>query len=109
MIFFDTPSTYFELDFEDGELDGDEEGEPFRLRGHSKDARDDLPQVVIGTDSAGETPFLGNPSLGHPWNPRDGRLGLRSRQGTPAGRARKRPPECSAVATHRRTCPRRRR
>ena len=46
----DTTSTYFELDFEDGELDDtDGDGEdPCRLRGHSKDARDDLPQVVIG-------------------------------------------------------------
>jgi transposase len=49
LIFFDTTSTYFELDFEDGELDADDEGEdPFRLRGHSKDSRPDLPQVVIG-------------------------------------------------------------
>ena len=51
VIFFDTTSTYFELDFEDGELDHDDtdDGEdPFRLRGHSKDSRDDLPQVVIG-------------------------------------------------------------
>jgi hypothetical protein len=51
LIFFDTTSTYFELDFEDGELDedGDGEGEDlFRLRGHSKDSRPDLPQVVIG-------------------------------------------------------------
>ena len=47
LVFFDTTSTYFELDFEDGELD-EEEDEPFRLRGHSKDSRDDLPQVVIG-------------------------------------------------------------
>ena len=40
----DTTSTYFELDGDDT----DEEDEPFRLRGHSKDSRDDLPQVVIG-------------------------------------------------------------
>lgn len=46
LIFFDTTSTYFELDFEDGELDGDDDG--FRRRGHSKDSRPDLPQVVIG-------------------------------------------------------------
>ena len=50
LIFFDTTSTYFELDFEDGELDDhDDEGDDaFRLRGHSKDSRPDLPQVVIG-------------------------------------------------------------
>jgi hypothetical protein len=50
LVFFDTTSTYFELDFADGELDDtdDQEQDPFRLRGHSKDSRDDLPQVVIG-------------------------------------------------------------
>ena len=51
LVFFDTTSTCFELDFADGELedDTDDEGQdPFRLRGHSKDARPDLPQVVIG-------------------------------------------------------------
>jgi hypothetical protein len=50
LIFFDTTSTYFELDFEDGELDGDsdDDADAFRLRGHSKDSRPDLPQVVIG-------------------------------------------------------------
>jgi hypothetical protein len=51
LIFFDTTSTYFELDFEDGELDpdhGEDEDEGFRRRGHSKDSRPDLPQVVIG-------------------------------------------------------------
>jgi hypothetical protein len=46
LIFFDTTSTYFEVPFEDGELDGDEGG--LRKRGHSKDSRPDLPQVVIG-------------------------------------------------------------
>jgi hypothetical protein len=49
VIFFDTTSTYFELEYEDGELhDTDDEDEGFRLRGHSKDSRPDLPQVVIG-------------------------------------------------------------
>jgi hypothetical protein len=54
LIFFDTTSTYFELDFEDGELDEDDDsdgghdGEQLRRRGHSKDSRPDLPQVVIG-------------------------------------------------------------
>ncbi|MEX0836221.1 MAG: IS1634 family transposase [Nitriliruptor sp.] len=46
MIFFDTTSTYFEIEFEDGELEGADDG--FRARGHSKDSRPDLPQVVIG-------------------------------------------------------------
>ncbi len=42
LIFFDTTSTYFETEDEDQGDDG------FRRFGHSKDARDDLPQVVIG-------------------------------------------------------------
>jgi hypothetical protein len=46
LIFFDTTSTYFETEFEDGELDGT--GDGLRQRGHSKDSRPDLPQVVIG-------------------------------------------------------------
>jgi transposase len=46
LIFFDTTSTYFETEFADGELDGTENG--LRQRGHSKDSRPDLPQVVIG-------------------------------------------------------------
>lgn len=41
LLFFDTTSTYFELDEDDGE-DG------LRRYGHSKDHRPDLPQVVIG-------------------------------------------------------------
>jgi len=50
VIFFDTTTTYFELDFEDGELaDDDEQVQRFRIRaGDSKDARPDLPQVKIG-------------------------------------------------------------
>ena len=49
VIFFDTTSTYFQLEYEDGELDDtDDEDDGFRLRGHSKDSRSDLPQVVIG-------------------------------------------------------------
>jgi transposase len=45
LLFFDTTSTYFEA-----EPDGAEEGAqaPFRVFGHSKDHRPDLPQVVIG-------------------------------------------------------------
>jgi Transposase DDE domain len=62
LLFFDTTSTYFELDEEDepvprdknGYVTDDEqkaaEGKPagFRAYGKSKDHRDDLPQVVIG-------------------------------------------------------------
>jgi transposase len=42
LLFFDTSSTYFETDEED------QDGEGFRVFGHSKDHRPDLPQVVIG-------------------------------------------------------------
>lgn len=42
VLFFDTTSTYFERDEEDGGADG------FRRYGKSKDHRDDLPQIVIG-------------------------------------------------------------
>jgi transposase len=38
LLFFDTTSTYFEIESEDG----------FRRRGHSKDSRPDAAQVVIG-------------------------------------------------------------
>jgi transposase len=41
LLFFDTTSTYFELDDDDGD-------EGLRRYGHSKDHRPDLPQVVIG-------------------------------------------------------------
>lgn len=41
LLFFDTTSTYFETPLDEG--DGG-----FRRRGHSKDHRPDLPQVVIG-------------------------------------------------------------
>jgi hypothetical protein len=55
VIFFDTTSTYFEVDV-DQDSDDEEEsaGEPaaserpLRRLGHSKDHRPDLPQVVIG-------------------------------------------------------------
>jgi transposase len=51
VIFFDTTSTYFEVDLD--EADDQEEAEPdgeapLRRLGHSKDHRPDLPQVVIG-------------------------------------------------------------
>jgi transposase len=50
VIFFDTTSTYFEVDVDgDDDTDQGEGGEgPLRQRGHSKDHRPDLPQVVIG-------------------------------------------------------------
>ncbi|HEY5989705.1 MAG TPA: IS1634 family transposase [Streptosporangiaceae bacterium] len=59
LLFFDTTSTYFELDAEDGPVVRDDRGNvaaagegqkeaPFRAYGKSKDHRNDLPQVVIG-------------------------------------------------------------
>lgn len=45
LLYFDTTSTYFELDDEDSGEDGKA---GFRKRGHSKDHRPDLPQAVIG-------------------------------------------------------------
>jgi transposase len=42
LLFFDTTSTYFERDDEEGG------GDAFRRFGHSKDHRPDLPQIVIG-------------------------------------------------------------
>jgi hypothetical protein len=50
LLFFDTTSTYFERDEPEQDV-VDEEGnvirQAFRVHGHSKDHRDDLPQVVI--------------------------------------------------------------
>jgi hypothetical protein len=60
LLFFDTTSTYFELDEPDAPLARDQRGgrlpQPsdganeagFRSYGHSKDHRDDLPQIVVG-------------------------------------------------------------
>ncbi len=68
LLFFDTTSTYFELDDADEPVARDERGHPlptedgaatgtgasegsgvgFRTWGKSKDSRDDLPQIVIG-------------------------------------------------------------
>lgn len=69
LLFFDTTSTYFELDDADAAILRDEHGHPlpadgghgtdgadgaeqsaagFRTYGKSKDSRDDLPQIVIG-------------------------------------------------------------
>jgi len=41
LLFFDTTSTYFETELDEGEGG-------FRRRGHSKDHRPDLPQIIIG-------------------------------------------------------------
>jgi hypothetical protein len=46
LLFFDTTSTYFEIEAPDAGGDGETVG--FRSHGHSKDHRRDLPQVVIG-------------------------------------------------------------
>ena len=43
VLLFDTTSTYFETEHEDGDGEGG-----LRRRGHSKDHRSDLPQIVIG-------------------------------------------------------------
>jgi hypothetical protein len=51
LLFFDTTSTYFERDEPEQDLvdqDGNVIRQAFRVRGHSKDHRPDLPQVVIG-------------------------------------------------------------
>ncbi len=52
LLFFDTTSTYFELEEADEPAHGDGKGEGndtgFRTYGKSKDSRDDLPQIVIG-------------------------------------------------------------
>lgn len=46
LLFFDTTSTYFEIEAEDP---GEERGTVgFRSRGNSKDHRPDLPQIVVG-------------------------------------------------------------
>jgi hypothetical protein len=50
-LFFDTTSTYFERELPDEDVvdeDGNVIHPAFRVRGHRKDSRDDLPQVVIG-------------------------------------------------------------
>ena len=63
VIFFDTTSTYFEIDVEDDADDSNDSDEqaadptaaaPLRRLGHSKDHRPDLPQVVIGLAVTGE-------------------------------------------------------
>lgn len=47
LLFFDTTSSYFEIEGEDQE-GGEDEDYVLRRRGHSKDHRPDLAQVVIG-------------------------------------------------------------
>ncbi|MGH2688680.1 MAG: IS1634 family transposase [Actinomycetota bacterium] len=46
LLFFDTTSTYFEIEAPDAPGEGETVG--LRAHGHSKDHRGDLPQVVIG-------------------------------------------------------------
>jgi transposase len=51
LLFFDTTSTYFETETPDEPVvdeDGEQIAPAFRVYGHSKDHRPDLPQVVIG-------------------------------------------------------------
>lgn len=50
VIFFDTTSTYFEVDLDEdaGDEEEPDSERPLRRLGHSKDHRPDLPQVVIG-------------------------------------------------------------
>jgi hypothetical protein len=49
LLFFDTSSTYFEIEDEDESADdGDEDPDTLRRFGHSKDHRPDRPQIVIG-------------------------------------------------------------
>jgi hypothetical protein len=63
LLFFDTTSTYFEIEDADEDIPRNSRGEPvpagsededkdreagFRARGKSKDSRDDLPQVIAG-------------------------------------------------------------
>ncbi len=45
ILYFDTASTYFEMEDEDDEAG---EGAGLRRRGYSRDHRPDLPQAVVG-------------------------------------------------------------
>ena len=47
LIYFDTTSTYFEIDMADEE-DDEDNSNALRQLGHTKDHRPDLPQIVIG-------------------------------------------------------------
>lgn len=46
LLFFDTTSTYFEIEQADDPAVGETVG--FRTHGHSKDHRPDLPQIIVG-------------------------------------------------------------
>ena len=48
LLFFDTTSTYFEIEDEDEPDPREDEDEALRRFGHSKDHRPDRPQVVVG-------------------------------------------------------------
>lgn len=48
LLFFDTTSTYFEIEGEDIPTDPEDEAYVLRRQGYSKDSRPDLAQVVIG-------------------------------------------------------------
>ncbi|MGH2992154.1 MAG: IS1634 family transposase [Solirubrobacterales bacterium] len=48
LLFFDTTSTYFEIEDEDEGVEGDRGPESVRRFGHSKDHRPDRPQIVVG-------------------------------------------------------------
>jgi Transposase DDE domain len=48
LLLFDTTSTYFEIDDPDPDDPDSADHEGFRRYGHSKDHRDDRPQIVIG-------------------------------------------------------------
>ena len=49
LIYFDTTTAYFEIDDPDEPAPDDEENEDvLRQRGHNKDHRPDLPQIVVG-------------------------------------------------------------
>ncbi len=48
LLFFDTTSTYFEIEGEDISSDPEDEAYVLRRQGYSKDSRPDLAQVVIG-------------------------------------------------------------
>lgn len=48
LLFFDTTSTYFEIEGEDIPSDPEDEAYVLRRQGYSKDSRPDLAQVVIG-------------------------------------------------------------
>lgn len=59
-VFFDTTSTYWERDAEDPpDDDGDDGTTGFRRYGHSKDHRDDLPQIVIRLEGTKREPRCG--------------------------------------------------